>query len=308
MQTQHRRSSADLSVRDLGKCYANGTWGLRAANFSLPAGKMVAVLGPNGAGKSTLIHMLAGAIEPTEGEISFADPQSRIGWSSQRTTIDWYLNVMQNVELGGRLYGFSRAESRKHARELLEQFHLADLAGNDVSMLSGGQQQRIQVARTLMSQPDIMLLDEPTASLDIESSEAVLGLLRDRTRQGALALVSSHDLGLLEQYCDDVLFVLNGKVLTHEPMHTFLRRYTPKASVRLNLESEVSQKLLIALNNFNPQTAADDTRAIEISLPADSSLSDAILAIGNLNRVMDVASTPVSLRHVYLELTREAVK
>ncbi len=308
MQTQHRRTTADLSVRDLGKRYANGTWGLRDANFSLAAGKMVAVLGPNGAGKSTLIHMLAGAIEPTEGEITFADPQARIGWSSQRTTIDWYLNVMQNVELGGRLYGFSRAECRRYAQELLEHFHLADLATNDVSMLSGGQQQRIQVARTLMSQPDIMLLDEPTASLDVESSEAVLGLLRDRTRQGALALVSSHDLGLLEQYCDDVLFVLNGEVLTHESMQTFLRRYTPMASVRLTLESEVSPEVLVALGHFDPQADINDSRVIEINLPADSALSDAILAIGNLNRVMVVSSTPVSLRNVYLQLRKEGAK
>lgn len=295
-------------MHDLGKRYRNGTWGLRDATFSLSSGNMVAVLGPNGAGKSTLIHMLAGAIEPTEGEITFADPQARIGWSSQRTTIDWYLNVIQNVELGGRLYGFSRADSHRNAQDLLEHFQLADLASNDVSMLSGGQQQRIQVARTLMSQPDIMLLDEPTASLDVESSEAVLELLRNRTRQGALALVSSHDLGLLEQYCDEVLFVLQGKVLAHEPMQAFLRRYSPTATVRLNLESEVSQELLVALNDFAPQADANDTRAIEIRLPPDSSLSDAILSIGNLNRVMEVSSTPVSLRHVYLQLTREGSK
>src|SRR5690606_25612314 len=125
---------------------------------------------------------------------------------SQRTTIDWYLNARRNVEIGGRMYGLTKRETRKRADELLQRLHLADLATNDVSMLSGGQQQRIQVARTLMSDPDIMLLDEPTAALDVESSEDVLGYIREQTQSGALALVSSHDLGLLEQYCDEVLF------------------------------------------------------------------------------------------------------
>src|SRR5699024_9309672 len=183
----------------------------RNASISLQAGRMVAVLGPNGAGKSTLIHMLAGAIQPSEGEISLADPDDRIGWSSQRTTIDWYLNARQNVEIGGRMYGLGKREIVARADDLLLRFRLTELATHDVSMLSGGQQQRMQVARTLMSDPQIMLLDEPTAALDVESSEAVLGFISEKTREGALALVSSHDLGLLERYCDEVLFILDGE-------------------------------------------------------------------------------------------------
>ena len=202
MKSPLHHDSVVLSTRSLGKQYATGHWGLRDASLDLQSGRMVAVLGPNGAGKSTLIHMLADAIQPTEGDVTLSDPTLQIGWSSQRTTIDWYLNTQQNVEIGGRLSGLSRQKSRDRATALLERFQLAELAKNDVSMLSGGQQQRIQVARTLMSNPDIMLLDEPTAALDVESSDDVLDYIREQTRSGALALVSSHDLGLLEQYCD----------------------------------------------------------------------------------------------------------
>jgi len=305
MHSPHRHIPAAILVRNLGKHYGSGHWGLRHADLSFERGRMVALLGPNGAGKSTLIHMLAGAIQPTEGEIVPGDPAARTGWSSQRTTIDWYLNVLQNVELGGRLAGIPRKEVRERARVLLEQFQLADLATNDVSMLSGGQQQRVQIARTLMNDPDIMLLDEPTASLDVEAAGSVLESIRDRTRNGAMALISSHDLGLLEQYCDDVIFVLQGRIVAHDSMSNFMQRFTPGTTVRLQFELPVTAPIFAPLAAFNPTAMDDNPRGVEVDLPPDTALSDVIAAVGPLNRVMDASRTPVSLRSVYLHLTAE---
>lgn len=305
MQSREGRSSVAIITRDLGKQYAKGRWGLRHASLELNAGSVVAVLGPNGAGKSTLIHMLAGAIQPSEGEVDFSKPHARIGWSSQRTTIDWYLNVRQNVEIGGRVYGVSRRECRDRADMLLSRFQLSELANNDVSMLSGGQQQRIQVARTLMCDPDIMLLDEPTASLDVESSEAVLLHIRERTRAGSLALVSSHDLGLLEQFCDEVIFVMNGRVIAHDNVLNFLRRYTPKDSVQLQLEQNITSELLRRLVDFLPVLDESDPTRIDVTLPPNSVLGDVVAAIGEHGRVIDAIRTPASLRDVYLRLTKE---
>lgn len=303
MQSQHHRGSAVLSSRNLGKQYANGTWGLRDASLSFQSGRMVAVLGPNGAGKSTLIHMLAGAIQPTEGEVHVEDAALRIGWSSQRTTIDWYLNTLHNVEFGGRLYGLSRRESRSRAMALLERFQLANLAQNDVSMLSGGQQQRIQVARTLMSDPDIMLLDEPTAALDVESSEDVLGYIRERTRSGALALVSSHDLGLLERYCDEVLFILDGRVISHSAIGAFLNRFATTETVTLTLDGVLNNKTLGALKAFAPEVDPDNPHRLTVSVPEGMTLSEIVMALEGKARVIDASRAPVSLRNVYLQLT-----
>lgn len=305
MQSPQRHGSVVLSTRDLGKQYANGHWGLRDASLNLQSGRMVAVLGSNGAGKSTLIHMLAGAILPTEGEVTLADQRLRIGWSSQRTTIDWYLNTLQNVEIGGRLYGLSRRESRNRAMSLLERFQLADLAKNDVSMLSGGQQQRIQVARTLMSDPDIMLLDEPTAALDVESSEDVLGYIREQTRSGALALVSSHDLGLLEQYCDEVLFILDGGVVVHNSMSTFLSRFGTSDTLSLVLEKTVTSSVLSALSRFSPVIDSEHTHIVNVSLPEHSALSDVVSVLHGETRVIEANRTPASLRNVYLQMTAQ---
>lgn len=304
MQSPHHHDSVVLSMRSLGKQYANGHWGLRNASFDLKSGRMVAVLGPNGAGKSTLIHMLAGAIQPTEGQITFADPSLRIGWSSQRTTIDWYLNTRQNIEVGGRLYGLDKRKSRVRADFLLERFHLKDLADNDVSMLSGGQQQRIQVARTLMSDPDIMLLDEPTAALDVESSEAVLSFIREQTRAGALALVSSHDLGLLERYCDEVLFILDGEVIAHSSMTEFLARFTATDTLQLTLEDDVTPTVLVALATYSPIPDAENPRFITVSLTESTTLTEVIRALNGVARVIEASRTPASLRNVYLQLTQ----
>lgn len=302
--SSHRSSSgALLTIRDLGKCYANGSWGIRHASADFRAGRMVAVLGPNGAGKSTLIHMLAGAIRPTEGTVTVADPSLRIGWSSQRTTIDWYLNTRQNIQIGGYLYGLDRTQTRNTATMLMERFHLSELATTDVSMLSGGQQQRVQVARTLMSNPDIMLLDEPTAALDIEASESVLSLIQERVRNGALALVSSHDLGLLEQFCDDVLLVLNQEVVAFQPMSAFLQSIAPPDVLTLTFAGMVDVETMDRLQTFQPDSAPGHPQQLQITLPADVSLANVIAQIGDSATVLEASRQRATLRDVYLHFT-----
>ncbi len=304
--TNHRqcqRDSVALRINDLGKQYPNGTWGLRHATASLQKGRMIAVLGPNGAGKSTLIHMVAKAIHPTEGSITLSNSNARIGWSSQRTTIDWYLDVLENVMIGARLYGIPHKESRERAMRMLETLHLGDLAKNDVSMLSGGQQQRIQVARTLISSPDILLLDEPTASLDVESAESVLDHLRERARSGALVLVSSHDLGLLEQFCDEVIFIHNGRLVAHQQMPAFLRRFAPSDAITIQYEGHLSPELLDQLATFDPKVQGDATLAVTI--PDGMTLGTLVTMLEPGIRVLDASREHASLRAVYRQMTHQ---
>lgn len=298
-----QRDCVALSIDDLGKQYPNGRWGLRHASASFHRGRMTAILGPNGAGKSTLIHMLAGAVQPTAGLIRLADPGLRIGWSSQRTTIDWYLNTFENVALGARLAGFGRQQSREKTARTLDLLHLGELATSDVSMLSGGQQQRIQVARTLVADPDILLLDEPTASLDVESAEAVLGHMRDLARRGATILVSSHDLGLLEHFCDDVMFVHDGALIAHDSMQTFLRQFAPSDAVTLHLAGNVTPAILEGIESFNPRQEQDAT--LTVSIPPDASLGDLFVLLEPNIRIVDISRKTASLRDVYLKMTAQ---
>lgn len=298
----HReRDSVALSFDDLGKRYTNGRWGLRHASATLHYGRMTAILGPNGAGKSTLIHMLAQAVQPSEGTYTVADPDARIGWASQRTTIDWYLNALDNVIIGARLAGFDRRQSRERSLQMLEILRLDDQAGNDVSMLSGGQQQRIQVARTLVADPDILLLDEPTASLDIESAESVLSGIRDRARAGAAVLISSHDLGLLERYCDDVMLIANGSIVAHDSLPAFLSRFAPADSMKLRIDGEIPAKMLSRLHQFNPRLESDNV--LTITLPPTAALGEIIATLELSVRVLEATREMSSLRDVYLQLT-----
>ncbi|HWK82081.1 MAG TPA: ATP-binding cassette domain-containing protein, partial [Thermomicrobiales bacterium] len=128
-----------LRTRNLGKRYSatptaadptaiERPWALRGVTLDLPAGSLIALLGPNGAGKSTFIHVLCGAIAPTEGAVGALPPGARIGWCSQQQAIDWYLNVWENVIMGPRLSGIDRAESRRLTQEALAAVHLADKA------------------------------------------------------------------------------------------------------------------------------------------------------------------------------------
>lgn len=302
MTTNRERDDVVLALREVGKCYANDVWGLRHANADFHRGRMVAVLGPNGAGKSTLIHMLAGAIHPTEGRIQTAEGL-RVGWSSQRITIDWYLNVRQNIDIGGRLYGLNRQDTQERTRELMAQFRLTELGETDVSMLSGGQQQRVQVARALMSNPEIMLLDEPTAALDVESAADVLSLIRTRTHAGALALVSSHDLGLLEQYCDDVLFVLNQRIVAHESMDAFLRSVSPPDELTLTFAAQISSEAVSRLAHLQPQVDDLHSNRIQVTLPSTTSLAAVIAIVGDAGNVVEASRRQASLRDVYMQLT-----
>lgn len=297
------RDSIVLFLDDLGKRYPNGTWGLRNASASFHRGRITAILGPNGAGKSTLIHMLAGAIQPTQGSIHLANPGMRVGWSSQRTTIDWYLNAFDNVMIGARLAGLDRTQSRAEVARVLDLLHLSDLATSDVSMLSGGQQQRIQVARTLVADPELLLLDEPTASLDVESAESVLGQMRDLAKQGATILVSSHDLGLLERFCDDVLFIHGGRIIAHDSMCEFLHRFAPPDTVTLLLDRRVTPEILARIERFNPRQDQDTT--LIVSLPPDAGLGDLIVLLEPDVRVLDISRKTASLRDIYLKMTTD---
>ena len=150
--------SRTFCVRDLGKRYSTSransadvddpesarstTWALRNLTLDLPFGSLIALLGANGAGKSTFIHLLCGAIEPTTGFVGALPAGTAIGWCSQKSSIDWYFNVFQNVRMGARLAGCGRAESRVLTERALNAVGLTGKANDNVDELSGGQQQR----------------------------------------------------------------------------------------------------------------------------------------------------------------------
>lgn len=195
---------------------------LRGLTFELPRGRFTAMVGENGSGKTTLLKTLAGILPPVAGsvELSGADGSvPMLGYVPQRDNLDasWPLSAFEVALMGtyGRLGAGRAAGGKEHqlARECLAQTGAADLGRKAFSVLSGGQKQRVLIARALATQPDILLLDEPTAGIDPETTVAVMEMLYRLHRERQLTiLMVNHDLPLARRHTTEVLRVGDGKV------------------------------------------------------------------------------------------------
>ena len=205
MTEPHSSIKGHLAARNLSYSYGPKTT-LERIDLELQPGTLTALVGPNGAGKSTLLHLLHGRLQPSGGTFECC---GSVGLMPQRAAIDWTfpITVRDMVRLGqtNRL-GTTTAET------LLERVGMGEMLGRRLNQLSGGQQQRVLLARALMQQNDVLLLDEPCSAIDPPSREHLLGVMRQQASSGQTLLVSSHDWGsALDSY--DRVVVLDRRVL-----------------------------------------------------------------------------------------------
>ena len=179
---------------------------LRGVSFDVAAGEKVAVIGPNGAGKTTLLQILAGALAPTSGSVSLDAGDA--GWVPQHPALYSKLSVAENLRLFARLERVADVE-RTVAR-MLEQTDLRERAGDEVSRLSGGNRQRVNIALGLLAEPAVLLLDEPSASLDPRQRDRLWQFL---SALGTTVLFSTHDVGEAERHADRLLVLADGELL-----------------------------------------------------------------------------------------------
>ena len=198
-------------------------------SFSMPEGKVMGLLGPNGSGKSTLIKTLIGLLEPWEGDVRVLgkaprDVRRHVGYMPQAEDIDWTFpaTVREVVAMGlyRRAFGLDRFRRRSDEQDrimaALERVSVDHLADRQAGELSGGQQRRVLCARALVKDPDLFLLDEPTAGLDARSEQEMLDLLSELAADGASIVLCTHDIGCAYERCDLTLF-LNRHVITYGP-------------------------------------------------------------------------------------------
>jgi len=192
-------------------------------DFAVQPGEAFGFLGPNGAGKTTTMRMIACVSPRTDGRLSVLglDPQThaaqikaRIGVVPQLDNLDLELSVWDNLVIYGRYFGLPRADVRARAEELLEFAQLTDRRNDRVDPLSGGMKRRLTIARALINNPELLLLDEPTAGLDPDGRDSMLGLLRAlAARHGKSLILSTHLLGDINRVCEQVIIVDRGTVL-----------------------------------------------------------------------------------------------
>ncbi len=216
--------SAPLIVaRDLVKAYADEPV-VKSIDFEVRRGECLGVLGPNGAGKTTTINMIACFVSVGSGELDvFGYPvkggqrqiKSRLGIVSQENNLDPDLTVLKNLLVFGRYFGLPYGERRLRAEELLEFVQLSDKRDAHIRELSGGMQRRLTLARALISNPELLILDEPTTGLDPQARHVVWQKLRALNRAGVTMLLTTHYMEEAEQLCDRLLIMDRGEIVVH---------------------------------------------------------------------------------------------
>lgn len=216
-----------IEVRDLNVAYREKPV-LLDIGLCVPTGALMAIVGPNGAGKTTLIKSVLGLVEPAAGSIliqgkPYGKDRSRIAYVPQRGSVDWDFptNVLDVVEMGtyGQLGWFRRPghAERERALQALAEVGMASFSDRQISQLSGGQQQRVFLARALVQDADIFLMDEPFQGVDATTERTIVDLLRTLQKLGKTVLVVHHDLQTVQEYFDQVL-LLNVRQIAAGPV------------------------------------------------------------------------------------------
>jgi manganese/iron transport system ATP-binding protein len=212
--------AASMSVRNLSVTYSNGVTAVRDASFDLDPGTICALVGVNGSGKSTIFKAIMGLVQPSAGEVRLcgrpvaeALKRNIVAYVPQSEEVDWNFPVLvDDVVMMGR-YGHmnflrmpSRADRYK-VDEALERVGMSEFGSRQIGELSGGQKKRVFLARSLAQEGRIILLDEPFTGVDVKTEAAIIGLLRELRAAGHLMLVSTHNLGSVPDFCDEVVLI-----------------------------------------------------------------------------------------------------
>jgi len=218
-----RQLAPALDLRRLTKRYDDGLLALEDFDLVVPAGEFFGLLGPNGAGKTTLISAICNLIRVTAGEIrvfghdhSSMEARRLIGLSEQDVNLDRFLDVEETLVYHGGYYGMRRADARQRAREMMDVFDLHAKAKVRTPKLSGGMRRRLLLARALMHEPRMVILDEPTAGVDFELRMELWRYIRRLHSTGTTILLTTHYLEEAEELCDEIALIGGGQLVARD--------------------------------------------------------------------------------------------
>jgi len=291
--------NAQNLARHFGKVEA-----VRDVSFSVAQGLCVGLLGPNGAGKTTTMRMIMGLTAPTAGQIDvFGAPaatlgrqmRARIGLVPQEDNLDPDLSVSENLTIYGRYFGLEKGYLARRVPELLEFMRLGDKYNARVMMLSGGMKRRLVIARALIANPDLIILDEPTTGLDPQARLLIWQQLTALKKQGKTLLLTTHYMDEAQRLCDHIVIVDAGKVLAEGSPKALIARHVPPHV--FELPKPVSRKIL-ALNH--PHEDLGDSIIFFTETPA--------AVINALDVGTPYLHRPANLEDVFLTLTGRSLR
>jgi ABC-2 type transport system ATP-binding protein len=219
----HRSQMAPaLEIDGLVKRYPTGTEALKGVSLEIGEGEFFGLLGPNGAGKSTLIHCATGLAQPTAGNIRvfghdavhhYAEARLAVGLAPQDLNLDHFLTAGETLDYHGGYFGMPKRERRERTAELLDAFSLGAKRRDRTRTLSGGMKRRLILARALMHRPRLLILDEPTAGVDVELRLELWHYVQRINAEGTTILLTTHYLEEAEQLCDRIAFINDGRIV-----------------------------------------------------------------------------------------------
>ncbi|MDJ0324695.1 ATP-binding cassette domain-containing protein [Cryobacterium sp. PH31-AA6] len=278
-------------------------------SFEVAAGESFGLLGPNGAGKSTTMRMVGAVSTRTAGSLSILgmDPdrhgpeiRSRLGVVPQADNLDTELRVRENLLVYGRYFGLPRAQVARRADELLEFAQLTDKAKSKVDALSGGMKRRLTIARALINDPSILLLDEPTTGLDPQARHILWDRLFRLKEQGTTLLLTTHYMDEAEQLCDRLVVVDKGVIMAEGAPVELIRRYSSREVLELRFGSDLNAEVAGRIAGMGDRIEVLPDRILIYSENGESELV----------RIVEAGLTPItslvrrsSLEDVFLRLT-----
>jgi ABC-2 type transport system ATP-binding protein len=306
-------SAADAAIRieSLSKTYAGQgsepKLALDDVSFDVPRGQIFGLLGPNGAGKSTLINILAGLVTKSSGQVTIwgfdidqhpRNAKRSIGIVPQEILFDPFFSPREALEIQAGLYGVPPAQRQSDA--LLAAMHLTDKADAYARTLSGGMKRRLLVAKAMVHSPPILVLDEPTAGVDIELRRELWNYVRELNRKGVTVVLTTHYLEEAEQLCDRIAIIHRGKVVANEPTRELIAKAQDKAVV-VTFDRDIDT---VPTAPCFENIALLDPRTLEITYRKDKVNAGQVLAslAAEGLAVVDVSTRDPDLEDVFLSL------
>lgn len=298
-----------LEINDIHKAFGKHKV-LDGFSLRLERGEILGLLGPNGCGKSTVLNIICRLLWPDVGQISLmGQPLNRmnnkdhslVGFCTQRCALYPDLFPAENLHFFGRIHGLSAQECQQRVADLMRTFSLNTFAETRVGQLSGGWQQRLHLAAALIHQPALLVLDEPTAAVDVEARSGLWRLIEDLRDRGMTILLTSHHLAEAERLCNKVALMRNGKVVVSGSVADLLVRMPGQAVAKVQSEDPetISQRAML-----RGWTVRQQAGHIKLFLPQNLDLRDIMEALAGA-KLTSLSVQPVSLDDAYLEFIGE---
>ncbi|CAA7613086.1 ABC-type multidrug transport system, ATPase component protein [Candidatus Terasakiella magnetica] len=300
-----------ISTTSLTKVY-RGRGGEKRAldgvSLSIPRGSFFALLGPNGAGKSTFINILAGLVLKTDGQVKVWDRdidrdargvKAAIGVVPQELNLDPFFTPLELLDVQAGMYGVPRSERR--AMEILEALGLADKANAYARTLSGGMRRRLLVAKAMVHSPPVLVLDEPTAGVDIELRQQLWAYVRELNERGTTIVLTTHYLEEAEQLCDRIAIINRGSLVACDTTRNLLAGIDSKALV-VTIDRDLSD-IPAVLAPFSPEIKPERKVVVRYkpSVTPAGRILDAFAAAGL--GILDITTEEADLEDIFLQLT-----